>query len=387
MAYTAIKYNEFAPYKVERIGGRGVKKITWDNIVSQREVDSFLPHLNDERTKVILQTQICMPFNVYIIPAREAWVWWEYVKSQKQLQQIFNCVYLLWGHDFIYAGKSVNGDRILGHIADEVDFDYQMLFVPNNENATTMTNWTSDFMAYLESELISRIRNNNSFCKNAISGKDVSKSRRDLNLNADKEDFAANIIDLIVEVFNDLSYCGYLLPEEKEPLQFGKEPEAKDMGMLDFWNQILRLCDSESHFKKLIKARKDNVVYLNMNTAKLIANASLQCIVTQSTCRVELVGWGDRNCAEKNLEIYDTLYKNKEQIEKEFGCQLRWDRKEGKFTTNISLQKSLCYTDKSNGNIRDIADFFCEYFDKFYTILPKYCGFNPDKEEVYDIDR
>lgn len=103
--------------------------------------------------------------------------------------------------------------------------------------------------------------------------------------------------------------------------------------------------------------------------------------------KVELVGWGDRNSAEKNLENYDALWKNKEQIEQELGCQLRWDRKDGKYTTNISLSKSLRYTDTSNGNIRDIADFFCEYFDKFYTILPKYCPFNPEEIEVFNIDR
>ena len=392
MSYTTINYSQFASYKVERVAGQGVKKIIWDNIVNQREIDTFLPHLNDERTKVILQTQICMPFDVYIIPAEEAWCWVEYVKSEKQLQQIFNCIYLLWGHDFIYAGKSVNGDRILGHITDDSkrDFDYQMLFVPNNDNAATMTNWTSDFMSYLESELIDRIRTNNPYCQNAIAGKSIEKSRRDLNLNADKEDFAANIIDLIVDVFNDLSYCRYLVPEEKEPLPFGNEPEGDDESMLGFWNQILCVSNIESHFCKLVKPRKGNVVYLNMNSAKLIANASLQCIVTQSTCRVELVGWGDRNSAEKNLENYDALWKNKEQIEQELGCQLRWDRKDGKYTTNICMSKSLRYTDTSNGNLRDIADFFCEYFDKFYSVLPKYCPpiqDNADYEEVFDIDR
>lgn len=389
MAYMTINYSEFAPYKVERVAGRGIKKITWENIVSQREVDSFLQYFNDERTKVILQTQISMPFDVYIVPAEEAWGWGDYVRKQKHLQQIFNCVYLLWGRDFIYAGKSVNGDRILGHIGDETksSFDYQMLFVPNNENPATMTNWTSDFMAYLESELIDRIKANNPYCQNVIAGKNVEKSQRDLNLNADKEDFASNIIDLIVEVFKDLSYSGYLLPEEKEPLPFGNEPEDSDDSMLDFWNNILKVSNPESKFHQLVKARKGKGVCLNMNTAKLVANASLQCIVTQSTCRVELVGWGDRNSAEKNLENYDALWKNKEQIEEEFGCQLRWNRRDGKFTTNISLSKSLRYTDTSNGNIRDIADFFCENFDKFYTILPKYCGFNPDEEMDYDTEQ
>ncbi len=389
MAYTTINYSDFAPYKVERVAGRGVNKIVWDSIVSECEIDSLLPHLNDERTKVVLKTHICMPFDVYVIPAREARLWGDYIRTQKQLQQIFNCVYLLWGHDFVYAGKSINGDRILGHIADEAKsgFDYQMLFVPNNENPATMTNWTSDFMAYLESELIDRIKVDNPYCQNVIAGKNSVKSQRDLNLNADKEDFASNVIDLIVEVFKDLSYCGYLLPEETEPLPFGNEPEGTDEGMLDFWNKVLGMCSEDSQFRKLVKPTNGNVAYRNLNKDGLIANSTLQCVVKQSTCKVELVGWGDRNSAEKNLDNFDTLWSKKEMIENEFGCQLRWDRKDGKFTTNISVSRSLCYADSSNGNIRDIADFFSELFDKFYTILPKYCSFNPDEELVVDIDR
>ena len=382
MAYSVIDYSDFAPYTVERVAGHGIKKITWNKIVSQREIDSFLPHLNDERTKVILQTQTCMPFDVYIIPANEARSWVDYIKTQKSLQQIFNCVYLLWGHDFIYAGKSVNGDRILGHIADETKsgFEYQVLFAPNNENPSTMTNWTSDFMSYLEAALIDRINDNgnNVFCRNAIAGKTLLKSQRDLNLNADKESFAANVIDLIIEAFIDISYGNYLVPENKtalpKPDSDVVSEEGNDEDMLNFWKEIIRISNPDSVFCKKVKPQKSNVVYLNLNSEKLISNSSINCVVTKSTCRVELVGWGDRNSAEENLKNYDILRQHKDEIESEFGCQLQWDRKEGKYTTNISISRSLRYTDASNGTVRDIADFFSEYFDKFYSIMPKYCG-------------
>lgn len=210
MAYVAINYDEFAPYKVDRVAGNGIKKITWDKIASQD-------------TK--------MPFDVYIVPAKEAWAWGDYVRSQKHLQELFNCVYLLWGHDFIYAGKSIDGDRILGHIEydDTSDYDYQMLFVPNNDNPSTKAYWTSDFMAYLESELIDRIRTNNPYCQNVIVEGKVEKSKRDLNQNADKVVFATNIIDLIIEVFKDISYCCYLLPQEKKTQPLDNDPEEVDI--------------------------------------------------------------------------------------------------------------------------------------------------------------
>lgn len=210
MAYIAVNYGELAPYKVERVAGNGIKKITWDKIASQD-------------TK--------MPFDVYIVPAKEAWAWGDYVRSQKHLQELFNCVYLLWGHDFIYAGKSIDGDRILGHIDydDTFDFDYQMLFVPNSDNPATKAYRTSDFMAYLESELIDRIKTNNPYCQNVIVERNVEKSKRDMNQNADKKDFATNIIDLMVEVFKDISYCGYLLPGEKKTQPLDNDPEEVDI--------------------------------------------------------------------------------------------------------------------------------------------------------------
>ena len=210
MAYTAINFGEFAPYKVERVAGSGIKKITWDKISSQ---------------------DVSMPFDVYIVPAEEGWGWGDYVRNQKHLQELFNCVYLLWGHDFIYAGRSIDGDRILGHIEydDISDYDYQMLFVPNNDNPSTKAYWTSDFMAYLESELIDRIRTNNPYCQNVIVERKVEKSKRDLNQNADKVVFATNIIDLIVEVFKDISYCGYLLPQEKKTQPLDNYPEEVDI--------------------------------------------------------------------------------------------------------------------------------------------------------------
>lgn len=389
MAYNRISYSDFAPYKMERVAGRGIKKVVWDKIVSLEELENFSPLLTDERTKVLIQKTTSMPFDVYIVPATEVLKWGEYIRKQSNLKQIFNCVYLIWGHDFIYAGKSVNGDRILGHIADEAmsGFDFQMLFVPNNDNPYTMTNWTSDFMAYLESIMIKKIMTNSTFCKNKIAGKNITKSQRDLNLNADKEEFADNIVDLIFEAFNDLTYCSYLVPE-RALIGFGREDDKAvdtgDEGMLKYWNDILRLSDTDSLFHKLVKPQKGNYVYRNLNSDGLIANSSIGCVANQSTCRVEFTGWGDVNSAEINLRNYDCLRQHKDEIEAEFGCQLKWERLDGKYTTRISLSKSLSSTDRSNGSLRDMADFFSEYFGKFYSILPKYshsCQANSEGEE------
>lgn len=391
MAYTKVNYCDFQPYKVECVAEKKIKKIVWDKSVSQKEIDSFFPHLTDARTKVLIQTTTCMPFDVYLIPRYDSWAWWEYVRSQKNLSSIFNCVYLLFGHDFIYAGKSVNGDRILGHVEDDDKdgFEYQMIFVPNNENAFTMSNWTSEFMAYLETLMIERLqKESNPYCQNRINGKSHEKCQRDLNLNEDKEAFATNVVELIFAAFEDLTCCSYLIPDlvpENFELSEVDNTQAEDEdsnGMLSFWQQIIRLSADDSHFHQLVKPRARKVVHRNMHADKKISHASICCLLTQTTCRVELAGWGDRNSAQANLRVYDTLYQHKEDIESEMGCQLLWDRKEGKYTTNISVSKSLSYQDTSNGTMRDIADFFTEYFDKFYTILPKYCVFEEDEDLI-----
>ena len=393
MKYSRINFFDFGPYNMERVARRGVKKFSWPNVVTENEIENFSAHLYDERTKVIIQSTLCMPFTVYVIPATEAYKWVDYVMENEQLSQIYNCVYLLYGHDFIYAGKSVNGDRILGHVNDEAKsgFEYQMLFVPNNENPSTRTNWTSDFMAYLESLMIERIKDSQ-YCKNEISGKSKEKNQRDLNLNEDKESFAENVVDLIFDVFADITYANYLLPENLSNRYTCEEADntpqsTEDNKMITFWDDVIQLVKRTKPDNEFAKLQPRKYQWNGVNMNSIISCASIGCNVTKSSCRVELVGWGNKNSSQTNLDVFDHLHAHKDEIEKEMECSLNWDRNEEKFTTRISISKSLRYQNADNGTLRDIADFFSEYFHKFMTIMPKYAdGLEPEEIEAYDED-
>ena len=371
MTYTQLNYNEFGSYKVERVGTLSVKKFTWNKQVTREELNTLLPHFHDDRTKVFLETTTAMPFSVYLIPYSEASLWWNYLKTQQELSKLFNCVYLLFGHDYIYAGKSTNGDRILGHIADEAKdgFEYQMLFVPNNDNANTWTNWTSDFMNYLESLLIERIGfGNNPYCKNAIHGKSRTKNVKALNMNETKEQFAENVINLMIDAFADITCSSYLIPNYERQGQTTVVNVEEDDKTIEFWKKLQKL-QPDTEFAKLSPSKRNS---MGKNINKIIAGHSVDCIFTRSTCRVALVGWGNCTYAESNHQIFNALLEKKDEIETEMGCQLTWEGKEDRFTTSISVSKSLSAQDDSIGNLRDMADFFAEYLDKFCEVFPKY---------------
>lgn len=216
------------------------------------------------------------------------------------------------------------------------------------------------------------------------------KSQRDLSLTEEKESFAENVVDLILEAFADLSYSEHLLPQSKNiykgDCDDASQNVSDDNDNFAFWDTIIRIAKTDTPDSKFCKLVPSKHQWNGINMNNVIKCASIGCNVTQSNCRVELVGWGDKNCAKTNFEVFDNFLTHKSEIEQEMGCPLKWDRNEDKFTTRISVSRSLSYKNADNGMVRDIADFFSEYFHKFVTILPKYC-IEDQEEEWYDVDR
>ncbi len=80
------------------------------------------------------------------------------------------------------------------------------------------------------------------------------------------------------------------------------------------------------------------------------------------------IDMGDQN---KNKEIFDKLFNNKEAIEKEFGSPLTWERLPDKRASRVAVYIDGSITDDTN-EIENIKKWAIENLLKFKKVFPKH---------------
>lgn len=134
----------------------------------------------------------------------------------------------------------------------------------------------------------------------------------------------------------------------------------------------------KSFWEKLLPAlNKTTDLFLNVSPTtnhwlsawSWISGVPYSLVATRSYVRVELYPW-NRSTAEENKMIYDKLYAYKEQIEKEFWCELNWNPNAGD-ATRISY--ALEWVSIFNEEDQDkMIEFLCEYTVKLYKAINPY---------------
>lgn len=125
-------------------------------------------------------------------------------------------IYVLFGQNEVYVGKTTNNDRAHSHNVDPIkgNWFFQYLFVPNNNCEYTKTYWNNEnFMALLESLLIDKLYNKfgsyykdaEDKFKNKVAGQDLIKSKSKLNDNIEQIKFAELVADWISYAYTDIS--------------------------------------------------------------------------------------------------------------------------------------------------------------------------------------
>lgn len=121
-----------------------------------------------------------------------------------------------------------------------------------------------------------------------------------------------------------------LTNKKQEEIKTKEENTTRYTVRLKFWEKALAQLPRFTELYKNISPTRDNWI----NGASGISGISFNLAITQKSARVELyVGRPD---IQENKRIFDDLYAMKDEIDKDFGAQLDWDRLEGRNGCRIS---------------------------------------------------
>lgn len=111
-----------------------------------------------------------------------------------------------------------------------------------------------------------------------------------------------------------------------------KESAQRSVARKEFWTQFIAAMDQNSELCRNISPTTDAWIGIAMG----LAGVGLNLVVSRNYARAEIyINKGD---IQKNKEVFDYLYKSKDQIEKEFGAPLIWERREDGVTSRIKYQ-------------------------------------------------
>ncbi len=121
-----------------------------------------------------------------------------------------------------------------------------------------------------------------------------------------------------------------------------KELAERHIQRIEFWTTLLETLKTELPVYKNISPGKDNWIGTTLGKSGLAYNF----VIKMDDSRVEL--YIDRGDGDENKSIFDTLYKRKEIIEREFGGILEWQRLDDRRASRIYYPISSGLLQKDN---------------------------------------
>ncbi len=111
-----------------------------------------------------------------------------------------------------------------------------------------------------------------------------------------------------------------------------KEMKNRHNKRFEFWTQFLKEINKINNLCANTSPSKDTWI----SSALGMSGVGLNLVVTQKYARSEV--YINRGSQEENKKIFDYFYKSKDEIEKDFGQNLTWERMEDKITSRIKFQ-------------------------------------------------
>ena len=138
--------------------------------------------------------------------------------------------------------------------------------------------------------------------------------------------------DQILPVKDAQDYSISMASKAQEEIAVQENLKQRHHIRLDFWSAYLKKSNSVNNLFSNISPSKDNWIGIGIG----MSGVNLNMVVSRSYARGEI--YFNRGSKEENKWCFDFIEERKEQIEKEFGEPLIWERMDDKVSCRIKAQ-------------------------------------------------
>ena len=112
---------------------------------------------------------------------------------------------------------------------------------------------------------------------------------------------------------------------------------------LNFWEEYLSQCNQTNKLFSNISPSKDNWIGIGIG----MTGVNLNLVISKNYCRSEI--YYNRGSQDANKALFDYTLTMKEEIEKDFGQALEWERMDDKVSCRIKFEKhGVSYFEKED---------------------------------------
>lgn len=111
-----------------------------------------------------------------------------------------------------------------------------------------------------------------------------------------------------------------------------KEFARRHQVRLDFWTQFLDVMNANNSLCSNISPTKDNWISIALGWS----GVNINCVISKTNARVEV--YISRPVADENKRIFDCFFEKREQIQRDCGVELEWQRLNEKKASRIKCE-------------------------------------------------
>jgi hypothetical protein len=138
--------------------------------------------------------------------------------------------------------------------------------------------------------------------------------------------------DQIIPVKEAEDYVIRVATKNREEIASQEELSARHHVRLNFWSEFLQEVNKKNNYCSNLRPSKDSWIGVALG----VSGVSLNLVVSREYARSEIyINRGDKA---ENKRVFDYFLQHKEQIEKDFGASLVWERMDDKVTSRIKWQ-------------------------------------------------